>query len=67
MLGSFSNRTRVILFKDMEGFILKTLKKIRKEAPRRLKELRTVCDELIGECQMNDIVLTYIEFSIVSY
>lgn len=32
----------------MEAFILKTLKKIRKEVPRRLKELRSVSDELIG-------------------
>jgi hypothetical protein len=31
----------------MEAFVLKTVRRIRKEAPRRLKELRAVCDELI--------------------
>lgn len=40
----------------METFILKTLRKIRKEVPRRFKELRIVCDDLIGRimyCEMN--------------
>ena len=32
----------------MEAFVLKTLKKIRKEAPRRFKDLRSICDDLIG-------------------
>ena len=32
----------------MEGLILKTLRRIRKETPRRLKDLRLMCDELIG-------------------
>lgn len=32
----------------MEAYILKTLKKIRKETPRRLKQLLTVCDLHIG-------------------
>lgn len=56
----------------MEAYILKTLKKIRKETPRRLKQLLTVCDLHIGivvsffcPCQlaisfMTDmIILTY--------
>jgi hypothetical protein len=32
----------------MESFLLKILKKIRKDAPRRLKDLRDLCDEHIG-------------------
>jgi hypothetical protein len=32
----------------MEAFILRTLAKIKRECPRRLKELRAVCDELTG-------------------
>jgi len=32
----------------MEAFVLKTLRKMKKEAPRRFKDLRDVCDELIG-------------------
>lgn len=32
----------------MEAHLCKDLKKIRKEAPRRLKSLITICDELIG-------------------
>jgi hypothetical protein len=32
----------------MDPFMLKTLKKLKKEAPRRLKQLITVCDKLIG-------------------
>ena len=36
---------------------MKTLKKIRKEAPRRLKELRSVCDELIGMIRPDSIAL----------
>ena len=34
---------------QMETYILKTLKKIRKETPRRLKQLLTVCDLHIGK------------------
>lgn len=33
---------------NMEAFVLKTLKKIKKEAPRRFKDLRDICDELIS-------------------
>lgn len=33
----------------MEGLILKTLRKIRKEAPRRLKDLKSMCDQIIGD------------------
>lgn len=32
----------------MEQYILKSLKRLRKEAPKRFKELRDSCDELIG-------------------
>ena len=32
----------------MEVSVLKTIKRIRKEAPRRFAELRDQCDELIG-------------------
>ena len=32
----------------MEVSVLKTIKRIRKEAPRRFTELRDQCDELIG-------------------
>lgn len=32
----------------MEVLVKRTLEKIRKETPRRLKDLRTTCDELIG-------------------
>lgn len=32
----------------MEVSVLKTLKRLRKEAPRRYTELRDACDELIG-------------------
>eukprot|EP01038_Epipyxis_sp_PR26KG_P008429 gene8429-11403_t len=31
----------------MESYVLKTLKRLRKEAPRRFKDLRIICDELI--------------------
>lgn len=33
---------------EMEIYILKTIKKIRKETPRRFKELRASCDSLVG-------------------
>jgi len=32
----------------MEPFVLKILKRLRKEAPRKFKDLRISCDELIG-------------------
>lgn len=32
----------------MEQFVVKTLTKIKKEAPRKFKDLRNVCDDLIG-------------------
>lgn len=32
----------------MEASVLKTLQKIRKEAPRRFQDLRNICDDLIG-------------------
>ena len=32
----------------MEVTVLKTIKRLRKEAPRRFVELRDSCDELIG-------------------
>jgi hypothetical protein len=32
----------------MEPFVLKTLKRLKKESPRRFKDLRIICDELIG-------------------
>lgn len=32
-----------------ENFLIKTIKKIRKESPRRFKELRNVCDEILGK------------------
>jgi hypothetical protein len=38
-----------LYLKDMEAFVLKTLKKIKKEAPKRFKELRDVCDELTSK------------------
>lgn len=34
-------------FRQMESFLLKTVKRLRKETPRRLKEFRLSCDELI--------------------
>ena len=33
----------------MEAFVLKTLRRIKKEAPRRFKDLRSICDDLIGK------------------
>jgi hypothetical protein len=33
----------------MEASVLKTLQRIRKEAPRRFKDLRNICDDLIGK------------------
>jgi hypothetical protein len=33
----------------MEAFVLKTLRRLKKESPRRFKELRDVCDEMIGK------------------
>jgi hypothetical protein len=42
---------------EMEIFILKTIKKIRKETPRRFKELRGSCDlliETLSESLKND-------------
>jgi hypothetical protein len=36
----------------MEAYVLKTLKKLRKEAPRRFKDLRNICDDLTGENEM---------------
>jgi Ca2+-dependent lipid-binding protein len=38
--------------KNMEAFVLKTLKKIKKEAPKRFKELRDVCDELTSKLSL---------------
>jgi len=35
----------------IEAFLLKTIKRLRKEAPRRLKELRSICDELIEKAE----------------
>ena len=32
----------------MEAYMLKTLKRLRKEAPRRYKDLRGICDDLTG-------------------
>lgn len=32
----------------MDAAVLKTLKRIRKEAPRRFSDLRNTCDEIIG-------------------
>ena len=32
----------------MDASVLKTLKRIRKEAPRRFADLRNTCDEIIG-------------------
>jgi hypothetical protein len=39
--------TTADLTMEMEIFILKTVKKLRKETPRRFKDLRTSCDKLI--------------------
>lgn len=33
----------------MEASVLKTLQKIRKETPRKFKDLRSICDDLIGK------------------
>jgi len=44
----------------MELFILKTSRRLRKEAPRRCKELRTLCDELItklSEKETNNTII----------
>jgi brefeldin A-inhibited guanine nucleotide-exchange protein len=35
--------------KDMESFLFKTLTKVKKEAPRRCKELRDYCDETLPQ------------------
>lgn len=44
----------------MEVSVLKTLKRLRKEAPRRYAELRDACDELIGAVTYFDAIgLTY--------
>jgi hypothetical protein len=32
----------------MEAYVLKSLKKLRKETPRRFTDLRALCDQLIG-------------------
>lgn len=52
----------------MEPFVLKILKRLRKEAPRKFKDLRISCDELIG----NNYILYYIIYddfyvSFISY
>jgi hypothetical protein len=33
----------------IEEFLIKTLKRLRKDAPRRLKDLKLACDQLIGK------------------
>jgi hypothetical protein len=39
----------------MDSYILKALKRLRKEAPRRLKDFRLSCDELICKNVLIDI------------
>ena len=41
----------------MDASVLKTLKRIRKEAPRRFADLRNTCDEIIGMCHIISIML----------
>ncbi|KAJ1434054.1 hypothetical protein B484DRAFT_477107 [Ochromonadaceae sp. CCMP2298] len=38
----------------MEAFVLKTLRRLKKESPRRFKELRDVCDEMIATLTEKD-------------
>lgn len=42
---------------EMEIYILKTIKKIRKETPRKFKELRTNCDKLVGKYSFFNIYI----------
>ena len=40
----------------MEAIVLKTLKRIRTQAPRKLKDLRSVCDDLINALSSNESI-----------
>lgn len=35
-------------YEMIEEYIIKTVKRLRKEAPRRFKDLKQACDQLIG-------------------
>lgn len=61
--SSFHNKLASIQV-EMEAFVLKTLRKIRKEAPRRFKELRDVCDELISRTYTST---TFLEVGLLTF
>ncbi len=47
----------------MEGLILKTVQRIRRETPRRLRDLRIMCDELIG---MDSVFSSYLHSCLIA-
>ena len=44
----------------MDIYILKCLKKLKKDAPRRIKDFRISCDQLIGTINKYTIIVYFI-------